>query len=154
MHCPECGFINPEGANYCQKCGAFLGDISRSSKDDTTIAYQVGDTGELTAVDLDRVAAEGATLVIRSGGGRAGETFALSGERTAIGRGPESDVFLDDVTVSRNHALLVRRQDGIYIDDLGSLNGTYVNRNRIESHKLTDGDELQVGKYKLSYLER
>ncbi|HEV2074775.1 MAG TPA: FHA domain-containing protein [Thermoleophilaceae bacterium] len=153
MHCPECGFVNAEGANYCQKCGAFLGDVSAQSSD-TTVAYQVTDTGELKPVDLDEVAAEGATLVIRSGGGRAGESFSLDGERTAIGRAPDSDVFLDDVTVSRNHALLVRRRDGIYIDDLGSLNGTYVNRERIDSHKLVDGDELQVGKYKLSYLER
>ena len=153
MHCVECGFVNPEGANYCQKCGAFLGDVARQS-DDTTIAYQVDDTGDLKPVDLDRVTAEGATLVIRSGGGRAGETFGLADERTAVGRSPDSAVFLDDVTVSRNHALLVRRRDGIYIDDLGSLNGTYVNRTRIESHKLTDGDELQIGKYKLSYLER
>ncbi|MDX6604318.1 MAG: hypothetical protein QOF23_827, partial [Solirubrobacterales bacterium] len=60
----------------------------------------------------------------------------------------------DDVTDSRNHALLVRRRDGLYIDDLGSLNGTYLNRRRIESHRLADGDEIQVGKYKLSYLER
>src|SRR5918997_4301440 len=133
MHCPECGFVNTEGANYCQKCGAFLGGTA--SSDDTTIAYTVGDTGELEPVDLDRVAAEGATLVIRSGGGRAGETFALDGERTAIGRSPDAEVFLDDVTVSRNHALLVHRRDGIYIDDLGSLNGTYVNRRRIESHR-------------------
>ena len=71
-----------------------------------------------------------------------------------IGRSPDAGVFLDDVTVSRNHALLVRRRDGLYLDDLGSLNGTYVNRRRIESHKLQHGDELQVGKYKLTYLER
>lgn len=152
MHCPECGFVNSEGANYCQKCGAFLADVKESG--DTTIAYQVGDTGELQPVDLDRVAGEGAALVIRAGGGRSGETFDLAGERMAIGRSPEAEVFLDDVTVSRNHALLVRRRDGLYIDDLGSLNGTYVNRRRIESHKLADGDELQVGKYKLTYLER
>ncbi len=95
---------------------------------------------------------EGATLVIRSGVGRSGEAFNLVGERSTIGRSPEAEVFLDDVTVSRNHALLVRRRDGLYIDDLGSLNGTYVNRHRIESHKLQDGDELQVGKYKLTYL--
>jgi hypothetical protein len=152
VHCPECGFVNSEGANYCQKCGAFLGDPRESG--DTTISYQVGDTGELQPVDLERVSAEGATLVIRAGGGRAGETFAVAGERMAIGRTPEAEVFLDDVTVSRNHALLVRRRDGLYIDDLGSLNGTYVNRRRIESHRLADGDELQIGKYKLTYLER
>ena len=74
--------------------------------------------------------------MIRSGGGRSGEAFPVGGERMTIGRSPEAEVFLDDVTVSRNHALLVRRRDGLYIDDLGSLNGTYVNRRRIESHKL------------------
>jgi len=78
----------------------------------------------------------------------------LDADRVGIGRSPDAGVFLDDVTVSRNHALLVRRRDGLYIDDLGSLNGTYVNRRRIESHRLADGDEIQVGKYKLSYLER
>jgi pSer/pThr/pTyr-binding forkhead associated (FHA) protein len=154
MHCPECGFVNAEGANYCQKCGAFLGGSGEEGQE-TTVAYQVDDeTGELKPVDLEQVTAEGATLVIRSGGGRAGETFAIGGERMRIGRSPEAEVFLDDVTVSRNHALLVRRRDGLYVDDLGSLNGTYVNRRRIESHKLVDGDELQVGKYKLTYLER
>jgi pSer/pThr/pTyr-binding forkhead associated (FHA) protein len=104
-------------------------------------------------VDLDTVTHEGATLVIRSGGGRSGEAFNVAGERMTIGRSPDAEVFLDDVTVSRNHALLVQRRDGLYIDDLGSLNGTYVNRRRIESHRLQNGDELQVGKYKLTYLE-
>ncbi len=157
LHCPECGFVNPEGANYCQKCGAFLGGESRprhAAPGDTTIAYQLDESGELHAVDLEQVGTEGGTLVIRSGGGRSGEAFALGGEQTRVGRSPEADVFLDDVTVSRNHALLVRRRDGVYIDDLGSLNGTYINRHRIESHKLADGDELQIGKYKLTYLER
>jgi FHA domain len=149
MHCPECGFVNTEGANYCQKCGAFLG-----TGRDATVSYQVGETGDQAAVAVDRAAGDGAALVIRSGGGRAGETFGVSGERLTIGRSPDAEVFLDDVTVSRSHALLVRRRDGLYVDDLGSLNGTYVNRRRIESHKLVDGDELQVGKYKLTYLER
>ena len=152
MHCPECGFVNAEGANYCQKCGAFLGDVANEG--DTTVAYQLDETGELKPVDLEPVVAEGAALVIRSGGGRSGESFAVAGERMTIGRSPDAEVFLDDVTVSRNHALLVRRRDGLYIDDLGSLNGTYVNRRRIESHKLVDGDELQIGKYKLTYLEK
>jgi len=152
MHCPECGFVNTEGANYCQKCGAFLADKSEHHGDDTTAAWQIGETGDLEAVDPETVGGDHATLVIRAGGGRAGETFLVGGDQTRIGRSPEAEVFLDDVTVSRNHALLVRRRDGIYIDDLGSLNGTYVNRKRIESHKLQDGDELQVGKYKLTFL--
>ena len=153
MHCPECGFANAEGANYCQKCGAFLGDQTETKSGDTTEVYQVDETGELRPVDLDEMTHEGATLVIRSGGGRAGEAFNLGAERNTIGRSPDAEVFLDDVTVSRNHALVVRRRDGCYIDDLGSLNGTYVNRRRIESHRLQNGDELQVGKYKLTYLD-
>ena len=153
MHCPECGFVNPEGANYCQKCGAFLPEVEDEGGN-TTAAYQLDESGDLRPVDIDEVVAEGATLAIRSGGGRAGEVFEIKDDRTQIGRSPDAEVFLDDVTVSRNHALLVRRRDGLYVDDLGSLNGTYVNRHRIESHKLSNGDELQVGKYKLTYLER
>ncbi len=153
MHCPQCGFANAEGANYCQKCGAFLAQAAKSSGA-TTEAYQLDETGELRPVDVEQVTGEGATLAIRSGGGRTGEVFSVAGERMTIGRSPDAEVFLDDVTVSRNHALLVRRRDGLYVDDLGSLNGTYVNRRRIESHRLQNGDELQVGKYKLSYLER
>lgn len=153
-HCPECGFVNAEAANYCSKCGAYIGaeDVPKES---TTATYRVGETGELIPVELDEVVAqEGAALVIRTGGGRVGESFPLQGERMTIGRRPDSDVFLDDVTVSRDHALLVARQGGYFLDDLGSLNGTYVNRSRIESRRLEDGDELQVGKYKLTFLQR
>ena len=155
MHCPECGFVNAEGANYCQKCGAFLAE-GAEAEGDTTAAYQLDESGDLKPVDVEEIQGEGdgATLAIRAGGGRAGEVFALAGERMTIGRSPDAEVFLDDVTVSRNHALVVRRRDGLYVDDLGSLNGTYVNRHRIESHRLSDGDELQVGKYKLTFLER
>ena len=153
MHCSECGFANAEGANYCQKCGAFLAETASGEEGDTA-AYELDDSGDLRPVDMQEVAAEGATLVIRAGGGRAGEVFPLAGEQMTIGRSPDAEVFLDDVTVSRNHARVVRRREELYLDDLGSLNGTYVNRHRIESHKLANGDELQVGKYKLTYLER
>jgi pSer/pThr/pTyr-binding forkhead associated (FHA) protein len=119
------------------------------------MTYKVDETGELQPIDIDAAVEQaGAALVVRSGGGRAGESFTIDQDRMSIGRTPDAAVFLDDVTVSRNHALLVHRADGYYIDDLGSLNGTYVNRRRIESHKLSDGDEIQVGKFKLSYLER
>ena len=153
LHCSECGFVNPEGANYCQKCGALL-DVEGNA-DPTTATYRVGETGDFIPVNIGEVAAaHAAALVIRAGGGRAGESFAVDGERMTIGRRPDSAVFLDDVTVSRDHALLVRRGSDWYIDDCGSLNGTYVNRERIDSQRLADGDELQVGKYKLTFRAR
>jgi pSer/pThr/pTyr-binding forkhead associated (FHA) protein len=106
------------------------------------------DTGVMDAV------AEGPTLVIRLGAGRTGDYYSVAGDRTTIGRAPECDVFLDDVTVSREHAVLERQPDGIHVRDLGSLNGTYVNRERVEDSRLADGDELQVGKYRLSFIDR
>jgi FHA domain len=154
-HCPECGFVVTEGANYCQKCGAFLGAGEQTRDDVTTATYVLDEqTGELRPVDVGDVAAAGGALVIRSGGGMVGQSFPLQGERVTIGRSPDADVFLDDVTVSRDHAVLVQRAGGWFLDDSGSLNGTYVNRQRIDSHRLEDGDELQVGKYKLTYLAR
>lgn len=151
LHCPECGFVNPAGANYCQKCGAFLtDDLSPGS---TTAQYDLGETSEGESVNPSEASPDGPSLVIRTGG-RAGDSFTLDGDRFTVGRDTDSDVFLDDVTVSRNHAVIVRRADGLHIDDLGSLNGSYVNRRRIESHFLADGDELQIGKFKLTFLER
>jgi pSer/pThr/pTyr-binding forkhead associated (FHA) protein len=149
QHCPECGFANADGANYCQRCGAFL---AQSESSPATAAYKPGETGDIEEIQLPDVAGRGATLVIRAGGGRAGETFLINGDRLTVGRRPDSDIFLDDITVSRDHAILVRRGNDYYLDDCGSLNGTYVNRRRIESHRLIDGDELQVGKYKLAFL--
>ena len=154
VHCPECSFVNADGANYCQKCGAYLGGSAEPERDATTATYRIGETGEIEPIEMEDVVASGAGLVIRAGGGRVGETFTLEGDRLGIGRRPESDIFLDDVTVSRDHAVLVRRGSDYWLDDCGSLNGTYVNRERVESHRLQDGDELQIGKYKLSYLLR
>ena len=157
-HCPECGFLVQEGANYCAKCGAYVGATAaerRPATDATTATYVIDDeTGELRPAAVEDVAAQSGALVIRSGGGRVGQSFPLRGERMGIGRSPDADIFLDDVTVSRDHAVLVRRSGAWFLDDSGSLNGTYVNRRRIESHRLEDGDELQVGKYKLTYFAR
>jgi hypothetical protein len=152
--CPECGFDVVEGANYCMNCGAFVASEAARGDDATTATYMIDADGELRPVDVDEVAAHGGALVIRSGGGRVGQSFPLTGERMSVGRSPEAEVFLDDVTVSRDHAVLVHRHGGWFLDDSGSLNGTYVNRKRIDSHRLEDGDELQIGKYKLTYLAR
>jgi hypothetical protein len=144
---------NSDGANYCQRCGAFLVG-AEAVPDATTATYKVGETGELEVLSFDELAGRDAALVIRAGGGRAGEAFALDGYRLTVGRRPDSDIFLDDITVSRDHAVVVRRGNDYYLDDCGSLNGTYVNRSRIESHRLVDGDELQIGKYKMTFINR
>ena len=96
-------------------------------------------------------AVEGPALVVRSGGGRAGEHFIPEGERTQIGRSPDCEIFLDDVTVSRRHAVLIKVDGGYSVEDQGSLNGTFVNRRRIEKAQLESGDELQIGKYRMTF---
>ena len=157
LHCTECGFLNSEGANYCQRCGALLaGEASAPAAggEANTATYRIDDTGELVPVEIGEVTEHGPALVIRAGGGRVGESFPVEGERMSIGRRPDSAVFLDDVTVSRDHALLIRRGGDWYLDDMGSLNGTYVNRSRIDSQRLDEGDELQIGKYKLTFHAR
>ncbi len=163
LHCTECGFVNVEGANYCQRCGALLPRVEGAGGesagvgvggDPVTATYRIDEAGELVPVELGEVTARGPALVIRAGGGRVGESFAVDGERMSIGRRPDADVFLDDITVSRDHAVLVRRSEHWHLDDCGSLNGTYVNRQRIDSQRLEEGDEVQVGKYKLTFHAR
>jgi pSer/pThr/pTyr-binding forkhead associated (FHA) protein len=97
---------------------------------------------------------EGPALVVRSGGGRTGESFRLAGARTRVGRSPDCEIFLDDVTVSRHHAELVEQEGSFEVEDKGSLNGTFVNRRRIERAALANGDELQIGKYRMTFIER
>jgi FHA domain len=153
LHCPECGFRNHESANYCEKCGARL--IPDDAGAETTLAYRPGEEEDAPAATLPGAGVEGTAIVVRSGGGRAGEAYALELDRLLIGRAPECDIFLDDVTVSRRHAVLTRRGRTFVIEDLGSLNGTFVNRRRVDAATpLEDGDELQIGKYKLAFLTR
>jgi pSer/pThr/pTyr-binding forkhead associated (FHA) protein len=147
--CPKCGLENDDVANFCSRCGSRLlvGDLSETT---VTYAPSADETkplvppGERQAVPL---------LVISSGGGREGERISLDSDLLTIGRNPDSHLFLDDVTVSRHHARVIRDAAGFLIEDLNSLNGTYVNRRRVERHHLSDGDELQIGKFKLSFLE-
>ncbi len=148
-YCPQCGFQNPEAANFCAKCGALL--VHEEAGAETTLAL-TPDEVEEASVDLGDLGIKGPALVVRSGGGLAGEVFSAVGERTTIGRSPDCDVFLDDVTVSRRHAILVHSESRFLLQDQGSLNGTFLNRNRIESAELADGDEVQIGKYRLTFL--
>jgi hypothetical protein len=150
VYCTECGFQNPEAANYCSRCGALLEKGDANSETTETFAAQ-----DVVEPQHDPVEGlEGPALVVRTGGGRAGESFLPAGERTRIGRSPDCEIFLDDVTVSRNHAVLVERDGAFYAEDEGSLNGTFVNRRRIDSVKLENGDELQIGKYRMTFVER
>jgi hypothetical protein len=150
VYCPECGFQNPEAANYCAKCGALL--VKDESGSDTTMSYTPEEGEDEGSAILDEIKTEGPALVVRSGGGRAGEHFLLESDKISIGRSPDCDVFLDDVTVSRRHAVVQRKDGQFFIEDQGSLNGTFLNRRRIESGPLEDGDEVQVGKYKMTFL--
>jgi hypothetical protein len=149
VYCSECGFQNLETANYCSRCGALLEKGEAGSETQTFTSDEVGELAHEPVEGL-----EGPALVVRSGGGRAGETFHPAGERTRIGRSPECEIFLDDVTVSRNHAVLVERDGKFFVEDQGSLNGTFVNRRRIDNQELENGDELQIGKYRLTFVKR
>ncbi len=150
MYCGECGYLNREGAHYCARCGTLIatGEAVGESTEVLTPEDPAGPSGADEPHQH-----ESAVLVVKFGGGRQGEHLPLRADRETIGRHPGSSLFLDDVTVSRNHAV-IEHADGTYeIADLASLNGTYVNRQRIERTRLRDGDEVQIGKFKLTYLE-
>ena len=150
VYCPECGYNNPESAHFCARCGAAL---VPPEEGESTEAFTAPETAE-SLDPLEDLGVHGAALIVRSGGGRAGETFPLDTSPTTIGRSPECAIFLDDVTVSRKHAVFSQQGDRWQLEDQGSLNGTFLNRRRIESGKLENGDELQIGKYKLSFVEK
>ena len=149
VYCSECGFQNPESANYCSRCGALLQKGEGVTETTQTLSpEEVAELGEHEDFGI-----QGPALVVRAGGGRAGESFKPAADRTRIGRSPDCEIFLDDVTVSRNHAVLVRDGGTFTVEDQGSLNGTFVNRKRIDSAPLHEGDELQIGKYRMTFIE-
>ena len=152
VYCQECGFQNPESSNYCARCGALL--VKDEAGTETTQTFTPDDGDGSPEAVLEDLGIKGPALVVRSGGGRAGETFSAEANQTTIGRSPDCGIFLDDVTVSRKHAVIVARDGGFVVEDQGSLNGTFVNRKRVESAQLEDGDELQIGKYRLTFLNR
>ena len=149
VFCTNCGHQNPAGANFCSSCGNVL-----NRGPDTTVSFvpedPAGETGEYE-VPVPELAAGYGVLVVRRGPDT-GTRFLLEAEVTRAGRHPESAIFLDDITVSRRHAEFVRRDREYVVRDVGSLNGTYVNRERIDEIVLETGDEVQIGKFKLVFL--
>jgi pSer/pThr/pTyr-binding forkhead associated (FHA) protein len=152
VFCNNCGHRNPSGANFCSSCGAVL---TEASSDTTVTLHPVDSQGEAGDEELSVTLPErpsGTGLLVVKRGPNAGTRFDLVADVTRAGRHPESDIFLDDITVSRRHAEFIKGQNGYTVRDVGSLNGTYVNRERIEEAVLSSGDEVQVGKFKLVYL--
>ena len=170
MFCTQCGQQNPDGSRFCARCGtAVVGSPSReqagpgsSSSTDTTSTISLSaiegalNSGEGSGAAVDPVLEEqpaaGTALLVVKRGPNAGSRFLLDADVTTAGRHPESDIFLDDVTVSRRHAEFVREGNSFIVRDVGSLNGTYLDRERIESVGLAGGDEVQIGKYRLVFL--
>jgi len=151
VFCNTCGHRNPANANFCSSCGNHL-DQAPEEHTITLTPIDPDTTDDELSVGIDDLPEGAATLVVTRGPG-AGSRFVLDEDVVQAGRHPESDIFLDDVTVSRRHAELARGTSGWIVRDVGSLNGTYVNRQRIEDQAtLSNGDELQIGRFKLVFL--
>jgi pSer/pThr/pTyr-binding forkhead associated (FHA) protein len=152
VFCNNCGHRNPPDANFCSSCGTVLTVPGAETTITLHPADSQGEVGdeEMTVTLPDR--AEGSGLLVVERGPNAGARFILESDVTKAGRHPESDIFLDDITVSRRHAEFRRGPNGDEVRDVGSLNGTYVNRERIEQAELKSGDVVQIGKFKLVYL--
>ena len=164
--CTQCGQSNTDDARFCSNCGAALKPTAStasgpSPSETSTITIGGGaepaDPSEkaegLSTADqaaIDALPPGSALLVVRRGP-NSGSRFLLDSDTTTAGRHPSSDIFLDDVTVSRRHADFVRTGTGFSVRDVGSLNGTYVNRERIDDAALSGGDEVQIGKYRLIF---
>jgi pSer/pThr/pTyr-binding forkhead associated (FHA) protein len=149
VQCRLCGHGNEDGANFCSSCGEPLGD------EDTTVSLDLIEHRHALEQEIGHLLdqlTEGLGMLVVRRGPNAGSTFVLEAESTTLGRDPESDIFLDDVTVSRHHAVIRRTTDGYEVHDSGSLNGTYVDHERIETSKLHDMNELQVGRFVLTFV--
>jgi pSer/pThr/pTyr-binding forkhead associated (FHA) protein len=171
VFCTRCGQQNPADARFCARCGNELlrpgepvSPPERAAEQTSTlniaaIGAALENEGPEQAADVDAGGAAdalpgGSALLVVKRGPNAGSRFLLDSDVTTAGRHPDSDIFLDDVTVSRRHAEFRRNPDtgGFVVQDVGSLNGTYLNRERIETTELASGDEVQVGKFRLVFL--
>jgi FHA domain/zinc-ribbon domain len=154
LFCNSCGHRNPPGSMYCSACGHSLDNMSNQTvtlaKLDPLLESPLHDDD--VQVHLNELAFGIGTLVVRSGV-QAGDKFPLTGVLTRLGRAEDSDISLDDITVSRRHAEITKIGRTYVVRDLGSLNGTYVNHQIVEESTLHDGDDLQIGKFHLCFFE-
>ncbi len=151
MLCARCGHENPNDARFCSSCGAALTPGENEETTLTLSAVEAADIEDELEHYLDGLAPGVGLLVVRHGP-ESGSSYRLEQASTAIGRHPDSDVFLDDITVSRRHVVVERTDDGYVLRDVGSLNGTYVNRKRVDEARLKWGDEVQIGRYRLTFV--
>lgn len=150
MLCARCGHANQPEARFCSSCGASL----EASDDESTLtlqAVEADDREDELASYLEGLPPGVGLLVVRHGPGE-GSSFRLEAEHTNVGRHPDSEIFLDDITVSRRHVVLDRTPKGYKLRDVGSLNGTYVNRERADEALLHHGDEVQIGRFGLTFV--
>jgi pSer/pThr/pTyr-binding forkhead associated (FHA) protein len=164
VFCTACGTENPPGSHFCANCGAELpATAGTGAGSGVDVTRTISTTGSLPDSDSDQFSTEahqgavdaltpGSALLVVKRGPNAGSRFLLDQDVTTAGRHPDSDIFLDDVTVSRRHAEFRREGSGYTVHDVGSLNGTYVNREPIDAAPLSGGDEVQIGKFRLVYL--
>ncbi len=159
--CSQCGHENPDEGRFCVGCGALLLQPESLGSGDVTSTISISgpevveeERDVLSPVEAAAVDAlpSGSALLVVKRGPSSGSRFLLDTDVTTAGRHPDSDIFLDDVTVSRRHAEFRRQGNVFVVRDVGSLNGTYVNRERAEETVLNVGDEVQIGKYRLAFL--
>jgi pSer/pThr/pTyr-binding forkhead associated (FHA) protein len=149
VYCTRCGHPNKDEARFCANCGAPLHEDTTMGIAPVEVEEEAGEEFPLPGDHLEA----GQALFLVKRGQNAGSTYLIDAETTTIGRNPSSDVFLDDITVSRRHAELRRSGGRFELRDLDSLNGTYVNRERVDAVALSSGDEVQIGKFKLAFFE-
>lgn len=148
MLCHRCGHQNPAGSRYCTECG--FG--SSSSKTEIHTSLEVGGPTNSSIKESTGAIEPGSAMLVIQQGWTTGTQFELENQVTKCGRDAGSDVFLDDVTVSRKHAEIVRDGSTLWLVDSGSVNGTYLNGQRISRSRLKSGDKVQIGKFRLVVL--
>ena len=161
-YCSQCGSQNSDNARFCSQCGTPLAQpAGDSTPADSTATITFGapsksesdERASLNAADaaaVDALPAGSALLVVQRGPG-AGSRYLLDTDLSTVGRHPESDIFLDDITVSRRHVEFRREGGRFRVHDVGSLNGTYLNGDRVDDAELQNGDEVRIGKFRLIF---